>query len=284
MADTLRALIVDDEELARRGLELRLAKEPNIAICGQSRNGREAVKHVRELQPDIVFLDIQMPGMDGFETLRAFAGTHMPAVVFVTAFAEHAIRAFEANALDYLLKPIDDRRLRRAVQRVREHLATRTAVDHRDQLLKLICDITGEEVTLDAALEGLRERAAPAPRRLAIKEGASTVCVEIRDIDWIESAGDYLCIHASGKTHVLRGTMKRMQQLLDPARFARVHRSTIINVSRVCSMRPHANGECFLTLDGNKEVKVSRSYADSVKGLLGERLSQAAPLGGAKAT
>ena len=273
MPATLRALIVDDEELARRGLVIRLGADPAIEICGQSRNGREAVVHVRELQPDIVFLDIQMPGMDGFETLRAFAGANMPAVIFVTAFAEHAIRAFEANALDYLLKPIDDRRLRRAVQRVRDHLAARKAVDHRDQLLKLICDITGEELTLDAALEGLRGQAVPVPQRLAIKEDGSTVCVEIRDIHWIESAGDYLCIHAAGKTHVLRGTMKRMQQLLDKARFARVHRSTIINVTQVRSMRPHANGECFLMLDGDKEVKVSRSYSDAVKGMLGERLT-----------
>ncbi len=276
MAGTLRALIVDDEELARRGLELRLQGDPGIEICGQSRNGREAVAHVRDLKPDIVFLDIQMPGMDGFETLRAFAGTDMPAVIFVTAFAEHAIRAFEANALDYLLKPIDDRRLKRAIDRVREHLATRDAIGHRDQLLKLICDITGEEVTLDTALDGRLERdaakAAPVPRRLAIKEDGATVCVEIRDIDWIESAGDYLCVHACGKTHVLRGTMKRMADLLDNARFARVHRSTIINVERVRSMRPHTNGECFLTLDGDKEVKVSRSYRDEVKALLSDQL------------
>ena len=273
MPETLRALIVDDEELARRGLEIRLSNDPHIEICGQSRNGREAVQHVRELEPDIVFLDIQMPGMDGFETLREFAGAQMPAVIFVTAYAEHAIRAFEENALDYLLKPIDDRRLRRAIRRVREYVASREAVDHRDQLLKLICDITGEELTLDAALEGLRDTAAPAPQRLAIKEGGSTACVEIRDIHWIESAGDYLCIHAVGKTHVLRGTMKRMEQLLDTHRFARVHRSTIINVSQVRSMRPHANGECFLMLDGDKEVKVSRSYSERVKGMLGERLN-----------
>ncbi len=270
MSGKLRALIVDDEELARRGLELRLQSDQDIEICGQSRNGREAVEHVRELKPDIVFLDIQMPGMDGFETLRAFAGADMPAVIFVTAFAEHAIRAFEANALDYLLKPIDDRRLKRAIERVREHLATRDAIGHRDQLLKLICDITGEEVTLDTALDGRVE--SPAPRRLAIKEDGATVCVEIRDIDWIESAGDYLCVHARGKTHVLRGTMKRMTDVLDKARFARVHRSTIINIERVRSMRPHTNGECFLSLEGDKEVKVSRSYRDDVKTLLADRL------------
>lgn len=152
MSETLRALIVDDEELARRGLEIRLQEMPDIEVCGHCRNGREAVRDVQSLKPDMVFLDIQMPGMDGFETLRSFAGPDMPAVVFVTAYAQHAIQAFEANALDYLLKPIDDRRLQQAIERVRAHRATVAAAEHRDRLLKLICDITGEEITLDAAL------------------------------------------------------------------------------------------------------------------------------------
>ncbi len=265
MTQPLRALIVDDEQLARRGLEIRLAALPDIEICGQSRNGREAVAHVRELKPDIVFLDIQMPGMDGFETLRSFAGPKMPAVIFVTAYAQHAIDAFEANALDYLLKPIDDRRLRKSVERVREHLATVQAADHRDRLLKLICDITGEEITLDAALEGLQAATKPDLQRIAIKDGKTTVCVDLTDIDWIEAAGDYLCLHAAGKTHVLRGTMKKMEQILDPERFVRVHRSSIVNVARVRSMRSHANGEYFLDLEGDKEIKVSRTYRDSVE-------------------
>ncbi|MEM7283249.1 MAG: response regulator, partial [Pseudomonadota bacterium] len=140
----LRALIVDDEELARRGLEIRLGSVENLSICGHCRNGREAVEAVQELKPNLVFLDVQMPGMDGFETLKQFAGSHMPAVVFVTAFAEHAIRAFEENAIDYLLKPIDDRRLYKAIDRVREHFAVMNAENHRDRLLKLICDMTGE--------------------------------------------------------------------------------------------------------------------------------------------
>ena len=267
MTQSLRALIVDDEELARRGLEIRLAMHPDIEICGQSRNGREAVEHVRQLRPDLVFLDIQMPGMDGFDTLRAFAGPDMPIVIFVTAFAQHAIDAFEANALDYLLKPIDDRRLDKAMTRVREHLAAVSAASHRDRLLKLICDITGEEITLDAALDGLPEAPAPAPKRLAIKEGRTTVCVDLGDIDWIEAAGDYLCIHASGQTHVLRGTMKKMERILDPERFARVHRSSIVNLTRVKSLRAHTNGEYFLNLEGDKEIKVSRSYRDRVRGI-----------------
>ncbi len=265
MARSLRVLIVDDEELARRGLEIRLGADPDVEICGQSRNGREAVAAVRELRPDVVFLDVQMPGMDGFETLRELAGRHLPVVIFVTAFAEHAIQAFEANALDYLLKPIDDERLQQALKRARRHLDEQQAVDHRSQLLKLICDITGKEMTLDAALDGMSSQEPPALQRLAIKEGKTTACVEIANIDWIEAAGDYLCIHAVGKTHVLRGTMKRMEQILDRQFFARVHRSTIVNIARVQSMRTHSNGEYFLQLDGDKEFKVSRTYRDCVE-------------------
>lgn len=256
----LRVLIVDDEELARRGLELRLQTETAVEICGQCCNGREALEAIAALKPDVVFLDVQMPGIDGFETLRQFAGPEMPVVVFVTAFAEHAIRAFEANALDYLLKPIDDRRLAKALERVRRHLESREAVAHRSRLLKLICELTGEELSLESALHG-RERE-PAPRRLAIREGDTTVCVTLSDIDWIESAGDYLCIHACGKTHVLRGTLKRMQSILNEAQFARVHRSSIVNLSRVQSLRKHINGEYFLILGGGKELKVSRTYRD----------------------
>lgn len=265
MGDLLRALIVDDEELARRGLEIRLEPMDDIEVCGHCRNGREAIAEVRSLKPDIVFLDIQMPGMDGFETLQGFAGPDMPAVIFVTAYAQHAIQAFEANALDYLLKPIDDKRLAQAIGRVRAHRATVAAAEHRDRLLKLICDITGEEITLDAALQGLDQSPQPALRRLAIKEGQTTVCVDLDNIDWIESAGDYLCIHAAGKTHVLRGTMKKMESILDTGRFARVHRSSIVNLERVSSYRPHTNGEYFLTMTCGKEIKVSRSHRDEIK-------------------
>lgn len=269
MKETLRALIVDDEELARRGLEIRLRDIPDIEVCGHCRNGREAVRDVQALNPDIVFLDIQMPGMDGFETLQGFAGPSMPSVIFVTAYAEHAIQAFEANALDYLLKPIDDRRLQQALARVRDHRATVAAAEHRDRLLKLICDITGEEITLDAALQGLPSAPQPALQRLAIKEGRSTVCVDLADIDWIEAAGDYLCIHAASKTHVLRGTMKKMESILNADRFARVHRSSIVNLSRVEAFRSHTNGEYLLSMHGGKEIKVSRSYKNQVKKLIG---------------
>ena len=262
----LRALIVDDEQLARRGLEIRLQRETDVEVCGQVGNGRQALSAIDELSPDIVFLDIQMPGMDGFETLRRFAGPDMPVVIFVTAFAEHAIRAFEANALDYLLKPIDDRRLAEALEKARAQLMQSGAAVHRDRLLRMICQLTGKELTLDEALGS-----APRAAKIAIREGDETVCVPVQDIDWVEAAGDYLCIHANQNTHVLRGTMKGMEQALGDTRFARVHRSTIVNLDRVRSYRNHTNGEYFLTLEGEKEVKVSRSYKQCVQRLHASR-------------
>ena len=268
--DRLRALIVDDEQLARRGLEIRLEKIPGVEVCGQSRNGRESLDHIRRLRPDVVFLDIQMPGMDGFTVLRQLAGADMPIVIFVTAFDKYAIKAFQANALDYLLKPIDDGRLREAVQRARQALEARSAIDHRARLLDLLCDVTGEAMTLDRALQyPTQEAAGRFPRRLAIKEGAETVCVDIHDVDWIDAAGDYMCVHSEGKTYVLRSTMKRLQEVLDPDIFIRVHRSTIVNSTRVASVRPHINGEYFVSLKCDKELKLSRTYKSSLPRLLG---------------
>lgn len=258
----LRALIVDDEELARRGLVIRLQKIGDIDICGESPNGRRALEDIARLQPDVVFLDIQMPGMDGFELLRALAGSHMPVVIFVTAFDKYAIQAFEANALDYLLKPIDDERLTEAVERARDTLRERSAVEHRSRLLALLCDVTGETITLDQALNWDGAARQDYPQRLAIKDGGQSVCVEMSAIDWIDAAGDYMCVHSNSKTYVLRSTMKRLEEVLDPTVFLRIHRSTIVNAGRVRSMRPHINGEYFLTLHCAKELKLSRNYKD----------------------
>ncbi len=263
----LRVLIVDDEELARRGLEIRLKAAPDIEVCGHSRNGREALSAIVEHKPDIMFLDIQMPGIDGFEVLKQMAGPDMPVVIFVTAYAEYAIRAFEANALDYLLKPIDESRLHAALDRAREQLDVREAKAHRVRLLKLICDLSGEELTLEQALASRPSEARQRPQRLAIKDGKETTCVDVADINWIDAAGDYLCVHTPQQTHVLRGTMKKLEQVLDPERFVRVHRSTIVNGHRVRSMRSHTNGEYFLTLDCGKELKLSRGYKKNIKRL-----------------
>lgn len=261
----LRALIVDDEELARRGLEIRLAKFADIEICAQSRNGREALQAVKEHAPDIMFLDIQMPGMDGFDVLRSLSTSNMPTVIFVTAYDEFALKAFDANALDYLLKPINDDRLAEAIERARHDSDEKQANEHRSKLLKFVCDLTGQELSLEAALAAASGNGQRYPNRLAIRDGAETTCVDIDAIDWIDAAGDYMCIHAAGKTHVLRGTMKHLEELLNPDIFVRVHRSAIVNRHRVRSMRPHRNGEYFLSLDGDTELKLSRKYKSNIE-------------------
>lgn len=263
----LRALIVDDEELARRGLEIRLAGYDDIEICAQARNGREALAAVREQSPDLMFLDVQMPGMSGFEVLQRMSGSNMPDVVFVTAYDEFALQAFDANALDYLLKPINDDRLREAIERVRRHSKAKKANDHRNKLLKFVCELTGRELTLESALQAATGKHQAYPSRIAIRDGAETNCVEVESIDWVDAAGDYMCVHSSGDTYVLRGTMKHLEDLLDPETFVRVHRSAIVNRHRVTSMRPHRNGEYFLQLGDATELKLSRKYKGNLKRL-----------------
>ncbi len=260
----IRTLLADDEPLARRGLELRLAGEPDIHIVDQVGDGAAAVRAVSAHAPDLLFLDVQMPGLDGFAALREIPAQQMPLVVFVTAYDHYALNAFEANAVDYLLKPVDDSRLHQALFRVRETLDRRDASDHRARLLGLLGAISGRpSLTLDEALEAggaqdLRDPDAP----LAIRDGARTVRLPRASIRWVDAAGDYLCIHTDHETHVLRASLAQLEKRLDPARFPRIHRSTLINAARVSSLRPHLNGEYFLTLDCGQELKLSRSYRD----------------------
>ena len=263
---TIRALIVDDEPLARRGLQVRLKDVPDVEVIGECGNGRDAVAAIAAEKPDLVFLDIQMPVMDGFAVLREIQGPEMPLVVFVTAFDEYAIRAFEAHAMDYLLKPVDDARLADALERAREQKDEREAIEHRSRLLGLVAELGGvENVSLEELLEkGLAALDAGYLDTLPIKDGSNTIRLRTADIDWIDAAGDYMCVHAEGQTHIMRGTMKKLEDILDPRVFQRVHRSTIVNVNRVRQVRSHINGEYFLILDGDVELKMSRHYKDKI--------------------
>ena len=266
----IRALIVDDEELARRGLEIRLRGHPDIEIVGQCVNGREALNAITEFQPDLMFLDIQMPGLSGFDVLARIPQESMPMVVFVTAYDKYALDAFEAHALDYLLKPINDGRFAQALTHVREHWEQRNALAQREKLMSLLAQTRGagsiDEQTLREQLAETQE-----PRYadiLPIRDDSDTVRLQVATIDWIDAAGDYMCVHAEGRTYVLRETMKSLAAILDPKIFQRVHRSTIVNVQRVRRLRPHTNGEYFLTLEDGQEIKLSRSYRDRVDQLL----------------
>jgi two-component system LytT family response regulator len=270
---SIRTLIVDDEPLARRGLHLHLQRHADIEIVGEAGSGDQALKAIAELRPQLMFLDVQMPGIDGFGVVRALPATQVPLTVFVTAFDQYAIAAFAASALDYLLKPVDHRRLDEAVGRARTRLAARKAEDHYERLLKLVAgspDVARPQ--LDALLldEDIRKGG-----KLSIRDGQRLLRVELDAIRWVDAAGDYICIHTNDHTHVLRGTMQELERRLDPRRFARVHRSSIVNLDRVRLVRPHHNGEFFLMLDSGHELKLSRSYRDKVRVLDGRLVATA---------
>jgi len=272
VATPITAIIVDDEELARRGIELRLADHPDIRVVAQCANGREALEAIAREQPQLMFLDIQMPGMSGFDVVAHIPQESMPIVVFVTAFDQFALNAFEAQALDYLLKPINEARFKQALSRVRTFIDQRAAAAHREQLVHLLATTRGTGALNQASMEQERsDRTREYAAILPIREDTDTVRVDVASIDWIDAAGDYMCVHAEGRTYVLRETMKSLEAILDPKIFQRVHRSTIVNISRVRRLRPHTNGEYFLTLEDGQEIKLSRSYRDRVDQLLQRR-------------
>jgi len=263
----LKTLIVDDESLARRGLVHRLKDISDIEIVGEAKNGREALKLIKEKSPDLVFLDIQMPGLSGFEVLQQLDIETMPIVLFLTAYDEYAVQAFKANALDYILKPIDEDRLLQVLEKVRANISQKRALSDKRMLLELVSRISGESINSFADLEGekIAELVNKEPSRLAIRDGGRTTWVTQEDIEWIDAAGDYMCVQANGTTYIMRKTMKELEKELDDNILQRIHRSTIVNIRRVREMESHINGEYFLTLDSGHRVKLSRTYKDKLK-------------------
>lgn len=272
MTKTIRALIVDDESLARRGLIVRLREFSQVEVLDECQNARQAVDKIIALEPDLVFLDIQMPGMNGFEVLREVqaAGKQMPLVVFVTAYDHYAIKAFEVRAIDYLLKPVDHERLQQSLTRIEKNLAERERNDQHQRILNLLADATGEdcEDILKRLATGEDMSMARYPEHIAIKESGEITRVAINSIEWVDAAGDYMCIHACNETHILRRTMKELEDELNPARFQRIHRSAIVNLDQVEKLCSRQNGEYHLVLRNGKELKVSRSYKDRIKKLI----------------
>ena len=269
----IRAIVVDDEELARRGIEIRLAAYPDIEVIAQCENGREALEAIARERPDLMFLDIQMPGLSGLDVLARMPQESAPIIIFVTAFDRYALDAFEAHALDYLLKPINDQRFNQSMARVRDLWRQRNALAQHDKLMQLLAVLQGSSA-IDAEMLRQHLQTLAEPRYadvLPIRDDVETVRVDVATIDWIDAAGDYMCVHAGGRTYVLRETMKTLEAILDPQIFQRVHRSTIVNVQRVRRLRPHTNGEYFLTLQDGQEIKLSRSYRDRVDQLLQRR-------------
>lgn len=260
---TIRTILVDDEKLAVQGLELRLEPYDDIEIVATCHNGREAIRKIKTLKPDLVFLDIQMPGFDGFSVVQGVMDIDPPLFVFVTAYSEHAIRAFEAEAIDYLMKPVDPDRLADTIDRIRGRLSERRSSEEIEHLRNVINEFAPEAAeNLPPAEE---EHAASRFEKLInVKDRGQIFRVDVDTIERIDAAGDYMCIHTADTSLILRETMKDLEKRLDPRTFQRVHRSTIVNLDQVRQVKPHTNGECFLVLESGAQIKVSRSYRDVV--------------------
>lgn len=251
----IRTLIVDDEPLGQRRVAQLLETEPDIEIVGLCANGLEAVTTIKQERPDLLFLDIQMPVMNGFDVLRAVQGGPMPIVIFVTAYDQYALQAFEVHAFDYLLKPFDRERFYVTLARARTHLQ-RESLEHLHQ-------------RLHAFLETHERSATPTyEKRLSVKAGGQVHFIPVDSIDWIEAAGNYITLHVGAKNHLLRSTMQEIIGRLDPQQFLRIHRSLIVQTDRIRSIRPTQTGEYILTLDSGERLQSGRTYKAHIQALL----------------
>ena len=249
---TLRALIVDDEPLARERIRTLLGESHDIAVIGECGDGLAAVEAIGDHKPDLVFLDIQMPELDGFEVLDAVGTREAPAIVFITAFDEFALRAFEVSAVDYLLKPIEPARFEQALNRVKERLS-RKSQDSSSELEQLI--------------EFWRTRPSYTSR-FVVRDAGKISFVRAQDVDWIDAAGNYVKLHARGKEHLVRDTMKSVEARLDPAVFIRVHRSAIVNIDRIASLEPYFHGEYVVVMRDGAKLTSSRSHSERLRALI----------------
>lgn len=266
-ARRIRTLIVDDEPAARRGVRLLLEKDPVVEIVGEAADGPAAVALIERERPDLLFLDVQIPGGNGFEVLERCNALRAPVVVFVTAYNEHALRAFEVNAIDYLLKPYDDRRFAAALNRAKDEVRRReleTANSRLGQLLEYLQSHTG--------LKSAGEPVPAAEERVFIKSAGEIFFLKTDEIDWIEAEGDYMKLHTAGRSYLMRETMARLEARLDGRRFYRIHRSTIVNIDRLRKLSPAFGGEYAVILHDGTKLKLSRGYHDRIAALLREKL------------
>jgi two-component system, LytTR family, response regulator len=248
----LTALIVDDEPLAREGLAMLLSRDAEVAAIHEAKNGREAVTAIRSMRPDIVFLDVQMPEMDGFAVVQEVGAEHMPAVVFVTAHDRYAIQAFEVNAIDYMLKPVTEERFVRALERVKARVRLRSGEDASRHIISLL-----ETIALPSRYI----------KRLAVRTAGKTIFVDIDDVDWIEAAENYVQLHAGRAGHLVHVSMNTLEKSLDPEMFARIHRSIIVNIARIKEMQPALHGEYVITLANGVRLQSGRVYNEKLKAL-----------------
>ncbi len=253
----IRTLIVDDEPLARERIRTLLADESDIEIIGECANGLEAVAAIQSQKTDLVFLDVQMPELDGFGVLEKISAEKMPAIIFVTAYDQYALRAFEVHALDYLLKPFDRERFDQALRRARLQIQQATSGDLNQKLLALLEDLRAEKKWLE---------------RLVIKSGGRVFFLKIDEIDWIEAAGNYVRLHIQREAHLLRETIKNLETQLDPNKFLRISRSTIVRIDRIKELQPWFHGEYAIILQDGTQLTSSRGYREKLDELLGKSL------------
>ena len=257
MADKLRTLIVDDEPLARRNIRLLLEKDPQIEILDECRNGREAIKAINTLSPDLIFLDIQMPEIDGFDVLARVGPEHIQAIIFVTAFDQYALKAFDVHALDYLLKPFDDERFAQALRRAKAQIEAQEMNRLSKRLLALLEERESQRKSQTTHLS-----------RLMLKVSGRVVLLKVDEIDFIEADGNYAKLHVGRKAHLLREKMHDLEGQLDPAKFVRIHRSIIVNLDRIKEMHPHFNGDYIVVLEDGRELRLSRSRRENLEAKL----------------
>jgi two-component system LytT family response regulator len=251
MTETIRTLIVDDEPLAREGVRLLLASDPECEVVGEPGSGKEAVAAIRKLRPDLVFLDVQMPEMNGFDVLAALSREEVPHVVFVTAYDRYALRAFEVHALDYLLKPFDDERFQEALGRAKRHLKLTRVSRLSERLIDLLGSVDrGGQTFLD---------------RLPIKDAGRVVFLDLEEVEWIEAADYYVQLHTRDKAYLHRETMASLEARLDPKRFVRIHRSAIVNQRFVRELRPKGQRDLVCVLASGASLKVARSHRDKLR-------------------
>ena len=254
---TIRALIVDDEPLARRRIKRMLAHDPDVAIVGDCSNGKEAIAAIKSESPDLIFLDVQMPEVDGFDVLAAAQTSGRPLVIFVTAYDQYALRAFEVAAVDYLVKPFDRRRFEGALQRAKSRLASGREIDLNQQTLALLAELKAQSNHVE---------------RLVIKAGGRAFFLKTDEIDWIEAEGKYVRLHVGKESYLLREAMGSMESQLDPKKFPRIHRSTIVNIERVRELQPWFHNEYRVILKDGTELMLSRSCRKRLGELLGSAL------------
>jgi two-component system, LytTR family, response regulator len=261
---SIRVVIVDDEELARRGVRTRLEKLDDVDIVAECKNGREAVECIRRDSPDLVFLDVQMPGKSGFDVIESIGAHSFPYVIFLTAHDKYATRAFDVRALDYLLKPIDDERFHIALSRARDSLSRDREHDLSNRLSRLVNDIrTASRPSPPTASGG--------DHRIMVRSGGRVMFVKVEEIDWVEAAGDYVSIHSGKKSWLLRETISALEKRLTPYGFARIHRSTIVQLRRVSELRTLDNGEYLVLLADGTQLRLSRNYRQALEPLIGTR-------------